>query len=294
MPRTAKSTTNALYKASANKNKMSYISYFERLTELALSVFKWENLPDSVNERFLELTLLEKGYALFFNDEIMGPLALPCMIGGRLDVYNIPIDRTAYASNGYQNRKTAADSVIIYNNMLHTNDYIMIENYARRLWEMDQIIDINIKAQKTPILIACDEKQRLTLKNLYQKYDGNQPFIFGDKGLTNTILQAINTGAPFNADKIYQIRTDIYNEALTYIGVSNLQIQKKERLITDEAQQLNAGTVSGRYSRFNARLEACDKINKMFNLNISVHVREDLDAEKADNNSDQETEGGEN
>lgn len=270
-------TTNALYHTSASKNKISYLSYFEKLSELAMSVFKWENLPDTVNERFLELTLFEKGYALFFRDEIMGFLGLPCMIGGRWNVYNIPIDRTAYASNGYQNRKTESDSVIIYNNMLHTNDYVMIENYARRLWQLDQIIDINANAQKTPILIACDEKQRLTLKNLYAKYDGNQPFIFGDKSLTPGILQAISTGAPFVADKLYQLRTSIYNEALTYIGVSNIQIQKKERMITDEVAQQNGGTVSGRYSRLQARQSACDEINKMFGLNISVRVRENVE-----------------
>lgn len=268
------SLTNALFNASANKNKVSYINYLEKLIQIALSMFEWHDLPDTCDERFLELQLLEKGYCLFFNDEIMGYLTLPCMIGGRLNVYNIPIERRAYASNGYQNAKTETDSVIIYNNTLHTNDYIMIENYARRLWAIDQIIDINANAQKTPILIACDEKQRLTLKNLYQKYDGNQPFIFGDKSLTTGVIQALNTGAPYVADKLYQLRTDIYNEALTFLGVSNIQIQKKERLITDEVQQMNGGVVSGRQSRLEARQQACRQINKMFGLNISVTVRE--------------------
>lgn len=267
-------TTNELFQASASKNKISYLTYFERLISLSMSLFKWEGLPDTCNERYLELTLTSKGYALFFRDEIMSYLTLPCMIGGRLDVYNIPIERTAYASNGYNNRLDASNSVIIYNNMLHTNDYVMLENYASRLWQLDQIIDINANAQKTPILIACDEKQRLTLKNLYAKYDGNQPFIFGDKSLTNQILSAINTGAPFVADKLYQLRANIWNEALTYIGIPNISIQKKERMITDEVQRMNAGAVSGRYSRLEARQQAADEINRMFNLNISVHVRE--------------------
>lgn len=270
----ANSLTNSLFHASAAQNKTSYLNYCEKLIQIALSMFEWHDLPDTCDERFLELQLLEKGYCLFFADEIMGYLTLPCTIGGRLNVYNIPMQRRAYASNGYQNEKTEADSVIIYNNTLHTNDYIMIENYAKRLWKIDQIIGINANAQKTPLLIACDEKQRLTLKNLYQKYDGNQPFIFGDKSLTTTVMQAINTGAPYVADKLYQLRTDIYNEALTFLGVSNIQIQKKERLITDEVQQMNGGVVSGRQSRLQARQQACDQINKMFGLSISVTVRE--------------------
>lgn len=268
------SLTNALFNASAAKNKISYVNYLEKLIQIALSMFEWHDLPDTCDERFLELQLLEKGYCLFFNDEVMGFLTLPCMIGGRLNVYNIPIERRAYASNGYQNAKTEKDSVIIYNNTLHTNDYVMIKNYARRLWAIDQIIDINANAQKTPLLLACDEKQRLTLINLYQKYDGNVPFVFGDKSLTTGVIQALNTGAPYVADKLYQLRTNIYNEALTFLGVSNIQIQKKERLITDEVQQMNGGTVSGRQSRLQARQQACSQINRMFDLNISVTVRE--------------------
>lgn len=269
--------TNQIFKQTGKTNTFSYINYFNRLCELAVSVFSWSGLPETCDERFLEMCLMEKGYALFFNDEVMGFLTLPCMLGGVYDVYNIPIRRRAYASNGYQNEKTKDDSVIIYNNLLHQNDYLMIELYAKRLWFIDQIIDINVNAQKTPVLIEGDTKQRLTLKNLYQKYDGNAPFIFGDNSLGTTPLKAISTGAPFVADKLYQIRTDIWNEALTYIGISNISIQKKERMISDEVQRNNAGTISSRFSRLEARKQACEKINKMFRLNISVSVREDIE-----------------
>lgn len=271
------SLTNTIFNQSGRKNTASYLMYFERLCELAISIFKWNNLPDTCDERFLELNLMEKGYALFFNDEIIGYLALPCMIGGRLNVYNIPIDRTAYAANGYQNRKTENDSVIIFNNLLHTNDYLMIENYAKRLWLLDQIIDINANAQKTPVLILCDEKQRLTMKNLYQKYDGNAPFIFGDTSLGSQPIQSISTGAPFVADRLQTLRTDIWNDALTFIGISNIALQKKERLIKDEVQRNSGGTISSRYARLSARKQACDQINRMFGLNLSVSVREDIE-----------------
>lgn len=271
------SLTNQIFAQSGGKNSASYMLYFERLCELAISIFKWNELPATCDERFLELQLMTKGYCLFFNDEIMGYLTLPCMIGGALNVYNIPVDRTAYAANGYQNRKTEADSVIIFNNLLHTNDYLMIENYAKRLWLLDQIIDINTNAQKTPVLILCDEKQRLTLKNLYQKYDGNAPFIFGDTSLNSQPLSCINTGAPFVADRLQELRTDIWNDALTFIGISNISLQKKERLIKDEVQRNSGGTISSRYARLTARKQACEQINGMFNLNVSVSVREDIE-----------------
>lgn len=266
--------TNEIFWDTAKRNKLSYISYFDRLTELAISVFKWENLPETIDWRFMETTLLYNGFSLFFYDEVMGFLALQTMIGGRLDVYRIPIDRVACASNGYQNKKTSADSVLIFDNLMHNNKCMRLAQYASDLYELDQIIMINVRAQKTPILIIADEKQRLTLKNLYAKYEGNQPFIFGTTGLQSQPLQAINTGAPFIAEQLYQLRSQIWNDALAYIGIANITQQKKERMITDEVARLNGGAIASRLSRLEARRQACEQINRMFGLSVDVDFRE--------------------
>ena len=148
--------------------------------------------------------------------------------------------------------------------------------FAKRLYNLDRIIDVNANAQKTPVLVQGTEKQRLTLVNLYKEFDGNAPFIFGDKNLDLNSLRAISTNAPYVADKLYQLKTQIWNEALTYLGISNLNIQKKERMITDEVQRNQGGTIASRYSRLEARREAVDKINRMFGTDISVDYREDF------------------
>ena len=62
---------------------------------------------------------------------------------------------------------------------------------------------------------------------------------------------------------------------LTFLGISNLNVQKKERLITDETIRSQGGTIASRYSRLNARRQACEEINKMFGLDIWVDYRED-------------------
>lgn len=284
--------TNELFMQTAFDNKMTWEYYLLRLMDIAVSMFRWDGVPDSVSVRWLERSLFCRGYCLYFRDEVMGDLTLPCTIGGRLDVYNIPIERTAYASNGYQNKKTAADSVLIYNNQLHTNEILGLYNFSKRLYLIDRIIDINVNAQKTPIMILCDETDRLTMKNLYQKYEGNAPFIFGNSHLANMPIQALQTGAPYLADKLYQLRTDIWNEALSYMGISNLSIQKKERMITDEVQRMNAGSIAARYSKMMSREEACKQINKMFGTNITVKLREDIDG--SDLNVPEKTEGSPN
>lgn len=261
---------------SAWLNNRTYIHYYNRLTELAISMFEWKNLPDSIDPRFLELVLFSDGMAVFFKDEVLGYLALQTMIGGNLDVYRIPKIRRAYATNGYNRSLDEKDSVIIFNNMLHTNCLTDVELFARKLYECDRTIDVNIKAQKTPIMIACDENQRLTMKNLYQQYDGNEPFIFGGKDMDIKKIQAIVTGAPYVADKVMQTKFQIWNEAMTYLGISNVNMHKKERLLNDEVTRNMGSTVASRYTRLEMRKQACKKINEMFGLNIDVDYREDI------------------
>ena len=279
---------------SALMNNRTYIQYYNRLTELALSMFEWTGLPSSVDPRFLEMCLFADGKALYFNDEVMGDLCLQCAISGRLNVYRIPINRRAYATNGYNKNLTDKDSVIIFNNFMHTNSKLDVEMFARRLYNLDRIIDVNANAQKTPILITCSEEERLTMKNMYMQYDGNEPVIWGDSGLNSKGIDVLKTDAPYVADKIYTLKTQIWNEALTYLGIMNINTVKKERLITDEVERNNGGTIANRYARLEARRQACRKINEMFGTNIWVDYREDYQTiDESDDTTNGKKEGGE-
>ena len=262
---------------SALMNNQTYLQYYNRLTELAISMFEWKNLPDTIDARFLELCLYSDGMCIFFEDEVLGFLTLQCMIGGHLDVYRIPMERKAYAPNGYNRALNSTDSVIIFNNFLHTNSMLDVEMFSKRLYNLDRAIDVNANAQKTPVLIQCDDTQRLTMKNMYKQYDGNEPFIFATKNLDiGKGLTVLKTDAPYVADKLYDLKTNLWNEALTYLGISNTNTNKKERMITDEVTKGHGGTIASRYSRLESRRQACEKINKMFGTNISVDYRDDL------------------
>lgn len=258
------------------QNQRTYLQYVNRLTELSISMFDWKNLPDTIDARFLELALFNDGMAVFFKDEVMGYLGLQVMIGGTLDVYRIPITRTAFAQNGYQMKLDQSNSVIIFNNMLHTNSILDVQEMSKRLYEIQRTIDVNVIQQKTPKIITCTENQRLVMKNLYAQYMGNEPFIFGDKNLDLSGIKTFDTTSPYVADKLYDLKTQYWNEALTYLGISNVNTVKKERMITDEVQRNLGGTIASRYSRLFMRQQACEQINKMFGLNISVDYREDM------------------
>ena len=260
---------------SAINNNATYIQYYNRLTELSIAMFEWQNLPDTIDERFLELALFSMGMAVFFKDEVLGYLALRTTISGGFNVYRIPIKRRAFADNGYNRELDIENSVIIYNNLIHTNSMLDVRLFAGKLADLDRTIQVNARAQKTPVLIKCDENQRLTMLNLYKEYDGNAPVIFGDKALNANGLTVLKTDAPYNADKLYTLKTQLWNEALTYLGISNINSVKKERMITDEVTRNQGGVVASRYSRLESRRKACEQINKMFGLDIWCDYRED-------------------
>lgn len=270
---------------SAKLNNLTYTQYVNRLTELSISMFKWNGLPDTVDERYLELHLFLNGSMVYFKDDVIGDLCLDCMPHGQLDVYGNPILRRAYSGyNNYNKLLKYTDSVIIWNNLMRTNSVLDVQMFARRLYNLDRIIDVNTNAQKTPVLVQGTEKQRLTLLNVYKEYDGNSPVIFGDTNIDLNSLKVLQTGAPYVSDKLYELKTQIWNEALTYLGISNVSFQKKERLISDEVMRSQGGTVASRYSRLTARQKAAKEINKMFGTNITVDYREDFQVPDVDGN----------
>lgn len=265
------------FNESARLNNLTYVQYFNRLKELATSMFEWKNVPNTIDIRYLETQLFESGCVVYFKDEVIGDLCLNCCFYGEFDVYGYPISRRAYSKyNGYNAVLDEENSVIIWNNYLHINSVLDVEMFAKRLYNIDRIIDVNANAQKTPVLVQGTEKQRLSLLNMYKEYDGNSPVIFGDKNLDLNSLKVLKTDAPYVCDKLTELKTQIWNEALTYLGISNINIQKKERLITDEVTRNQGGTIASRYSRLESRREAVNKINNMFGTNIEVNYREDF------------------
>lgn len=274
----------------------TYGQYMATLKQIAISMFDWKNLPDSVDARYLEIALFYDGAGLYFNDEVMGNLALNMIFNGEFNVYGEPVSRRAFSKyNQYQKILEKNDSVIIWNNLDRTPTFPIIDMFARRLYNIDRTIDVNVNAQKTPTLIRCDEKQRLTLVNAYKEMDGNSPVIYADKSFDPSSITTLKTDAPYVADKLYELKSNLWNEALTYLGIPNANVMKRERLIKDEVLRSLGGTMANRYSRLQARQEAVEKINKMFGTNIEVGIKEEIeDMGNVDLNVSRETfEGGE-
>lgn len=258
------------------QNQRTYDYYFQRLTNIALSVFEWKNLPLTVDPRWLELSIFRNGMCLFFEDPVMGYVAMPCAIGGKLDVYNIPTIRRAYAANGYNAIRDNTNSVIIYHNYLHDVPVWDLEMFATRLADYQRTIDVNVAAQKTAVAILVDDNEVKTWKDAYISWAGNVPMIMGNKAMNPNAMTVLKTDAPFVGDSIQEMLVQVWNDAMSYLGVSNVNVTKKERLITDEVQRNMGGVLASRYSPLEMRRDAAKHINEMFGLDIEVDYREDI------------------
>lgn len=252
-------------------NKISAHDYFLRLVELSLSCFKWENLPKSCDPRYLELSLLERGRAIFFKDDVTGDiLNLRFTTAGNFDVYGNPTEFDIYGYNGYTTRRDYKSAVPMYDNNLRTMVTTNLVHFANILYDLDQTILVNANAQKTPVLILCSETQLMTLRNLYRKYEENVPYIFGDKKINDAEIKAVRTDAPYMGDRLWNLKMDYWNECLTYLGIANVSVEKKERLITDEVTRTQGGVMLNRQIRLQQREQAAERINEMFGTDIKV------------------------
>ena len=274
---------------SALMNSQTYWDYIERFKKICLSMFEWVNLPETMNARYLEECLYYKGEAGLLYDENYGFINTQVANNGYLNIYGLPTSLNCY-SFGYQTIKNLytglegtqdKDCILVMNNWQRIPTASTIELFCQRLAEAEMTASVNIKAQKTPVLIVVDESQRLMMENLYAQYDGNRPFIMGDKNqLGEGFIKSINTGADFIADKVMEYKKQIWNEALQFLGINTLQTEKKERLITDEASSNNELINLNLQSMLIPRQEACKQFNKLFGLTgdkeISVRLRSDL------------------
>lgn len=257
-------------------NERTFRDYYKRLKLLAKTVFKWENLPNGIDEKWIEEFLFSEGRCMFFKDPELGFMVAKCSEAGEVNFYEEPTRLTPVATNYERNGasyENGVDCVLIRNNddMIPTDSSVTL--YAYRLTDISRTIDINIAAQKTPTLITCSEKQRMTLKNVYKQWNGFEPVIFGSKDIDLTGVSVLKTDAPIVFDKLQIEKHHIWNECMTFLGINNANMDKRERLVDDEVQANNEQVELFALVMLKARERACELINAMFGTNIRVSFR---------------------
>lgn len=270
-------------------NNVTYMDFFERMKLLAISLFEWENLPPTMNERYLELTLFDFGISGIIFDDNLGLINLKCTKSNFINLYGEAVEYSVYADNGYQKTVKRDDIILVRNNFLERPTVQTLELYAQRLAKTQRTIDTNIEAQKTPILIKCDIDQKLTLKNVYEQYTGNTPVIFGSKDMELSKFEVLKTDAPFLVDKLSEYKKSIWNELYSFLGINNLEKEKNTQMIVDEVNINNQMIGLSAETMLLSRKQACKELNKIFNTNVDVKIRDFSEVLNIIENSDSET-----
>ena len=273
-------------------NDITYTDYYYRLMLLARSVFEWENLPPHINEKWIERYLFHDGECVFFKDAELGLMVAGCTDAGSINAYDEPTKVKPVATNYMgPTLENGINCVVIKNNDIRLPTKFSVELFAFRLADISRTIDINIAAQKTPAYIQATDRQKRSMQAVFKKWNGYEPLIIVDKNMDTDPINVIDTKAPVVFDKLQIHKHAIWNEAMTFLGVNNANMDKRERLVDDEVQANNEQVELAAQVMLKARQRACDEINKMFNLNISVKLR-DLQPE-ALNGSEVNVEDGE-
>lgn len=270
-------------------NNQTYIDYLERMKKICLSMFEWQNLPTSMNARFIEMCLYYNGQAALLYDDDYGYINTMAADGGYINIYGLPTELNCYSYRFNQRRslymtdtgeEKGKECILVMNNYERVPTAATTTLFATRLAEAQRTADVNIKAQRTPILLTTDQKQLFTLRKMYEEYDGNTPAIFADKNvITPDALKAIKTDAPFIGREIMEYKTEIWNEFLTFMGISNLS-EKRERMVSNEIDSNNELVNLNLQALLIPRKEACRQFNEKYGLMgdkaIDVKVRSDL------------------
>lgn len=266
---------------SAALNQMQYRLYYEWIEEMAVSVYRWQGLPTEIDVRFLETTLFERALSIFFHDEEYDAY-FACMgtPSGTVNMYNNPTSFLAYGANGFHRELKAAECVPIWGNVLRRPCIDAVQLYARRLADIDRTIDVNLHAQKMPIIVFCPESQKQTVKNLMKQYDGNEPVIMAVDGMFDVSqMSYLSSGAPYVVDKLLHDKASIWAECMTYFGIDNTNVSKAERVQSAEVRANDGQIEANRLIRLNVRREACKEINRKFGLEVWCDFNEDLSTE---------------
>jgi len=261
---------NAVDVANMNNSETDFI-YYTYLQMLSLNMFKYKDLPDSINTFYLEYILQTRGYIGFYDDDRLGLICSEITLGGRINHYGLPtVYHTVSTSPLVKKNLTNEECVVMKNSPLYVGIFPYLNFFAKKLALTSQTMDQNLKMQWTPYIITGDRRMLQQFKVFMKKILQGVQTIFTSKGFRMEDVNVLQTNAPFIADELHRMKQAILRECMTILGIENANMDKKERLVSDEVNANNQEVIASRNIWLNERKKAIDDLNKKFNLNASV------------------------
>lgn len=255
--------------------------YLRVLQELAVNRFKWVGLPDSVNERFLEYTLMRRGLVvMYFDTDYDEYLALQGAGAGPLNMYDDPTSFRVTGNSTFVGKTVdASDCVPIWANVLRVPDWDIILTYAKKLASIDRTIDINLRNARRSRVIVTDETGQLSAQNINNQIDSGSPLIT----VNNTGYAMMEHWTAFDLgihpDQIVNLQTSrqrIWNECMGLMGINFANQDKRERLVSAEVGANDEQIDSMKNVILAERQRAVRQMNDKFGLSVDIKLRTEL------------------
>lgn len=250
--------------------------YSRVLQEAAINRFTWVGLPDTIDERFLELELYRSALVVFYEDWNVGYLALRATGVGALNHYDNPTSYRVFGGQKFTTKTlSGGDCVPIYANVMRAPDHDIVALYANKLAHIDRTIDINIQKMRYSTIITAPEHQKLSWANIMRQLDEGQPYIIASNAMDPTNMQGIDLSVhPESLPNLLIARTKIWNDCMTMLGINNSNQDKRERLVADEVHANDSQIKATQDIHMKTREQAAEQINKKYNLSVEVHFQE--------------------
>lgn len=251
--------------------------FFQNIYNIFLSRYVWEGLPKEIQPYYIESTMFWRASGVFIYDDVAEMYAFMKMaLQGMPDIYNIPSGRTAFAPNGYIEEYGKENSVILWDNPSSLPFCYQAEMYACRLANVWKTKDINIFAQRTPVVLVSSSEQRLTFQTLGEQYANYVPVLKVSDNVDLDRMKALNIGAPYIVDKLEEEIRAVKSSLLTSLGYESNPVEKRERVVVGETQGNNGETEANRNVGLDLRKRCADAINDLWGLNVSVKFNSKL------------------
>lgn len=255
--------------------------YFRRyLLMKAISVFKWK-IPETWCKDYFLYVIYCIGHICVINTDKFGIIPQHCSLTG----YGVFYQPTkAIVSNpllrGYKQLQIGVQTEIIKLNYDYAGIMDIVNYYADLMALSTETAGTNLLNCKLAYLFAADNKAKAeSFKKMYDRVASGEPAVVFDKGLLDDMgklnLQMFNQNLKntYIAGDVLSDLRKYEDDFLTMIGIPNANTDKKERLITDEVNSNNVETKCLAAEWLENLKDGCNKVNDMFNLELSVDWR---------------------
>lgn len=261
---------NAVDVATMNNQEADFI-YYTYLQMLSLNMFKYKGLPDSIDVFYLEYILQTRGYVGFYEDDRLGLICTEITLGGQLNHYGLPtVYHTVSPSPLLKKTLKNSECVVMKNSPLYVGIFPYLNFFAKKLALTSRTMDQNLKMQWTPYIITGDKRMLNQFKTFMKKILQGVQTIFTSKGFRLEDVNVLQTNAPFIADELHGMKQAILRECMTLLGIENANMDKKERLVSDEVNANNQQVIASRNIWLSERKKAIELLNEKYGLNASI------------------------